>query len=143
MTELGPEPTDQEPRALVIKAALQAGMAPGVPVYDLDEVPGAEAGSSADPATPPRYVWFELSRRWVEKKRLGGWVSVPGGALATHYHAPSVTGVRELRRRVTAVLEGQAYDLPDGDTVGPFEFEDDGAAVARDGGWSAFDDWTY
>ncbi|HEY9354188.1 MAG TPA: hypothetical protein VIP28_13090 [Nocardioides sp.] len=137
------EPTDQEPRAIVIKAALQAGMAPGVPALEVDEVPQAESGASPDPSTPPRYVWFELGRRWVEKKRLGGWVSVPGGSLTTHYHAPSITGIRDLRRRVTAQLEGKAFDLPDGDTVGPFDFEDEGDAVPRDGGWSAFDSWTY
>ena len=137
------EPTDQEPRALVIKAALQAGMATGVPVLEADEVPQTEAGASPSPETPPRYVWFEIGRRWVDKTRLGGWVSVPGGWLTTHYHAPSITGIRELRRRVTAVLEGHAFDLPDDDTVGPFAFEDEGDAVPRDGGWSAFDSWTF
>lgn len=138
--------TDQETLAVAIKAAIAAAIAAeplNVPVYDIDEVPGTPGGPGGTSGTlPPRYVANDVSRRWEEKQTAGGVVSVPGGALATHYRGPNVTDVRKLRRVVTARLEARSIDLPDGDTV-TFEFEFEGDLTFVDAGWSGFDTWTF
>jgi hypothetical protein len=131
--------TEQEPRAKVIKAAIQAALPASVKVYEIDEVPGTTGGPEAS-STPTRYVTFELSRRWHPERR-GDADTVPAISLTTHYRAANVTDGRVLRRCVTEALEGRAYDLPDGDTIGPFAFEFDDGFGYVDGGWSAFDGW--
>jgi hypothetical protein len=130
---------DQEPRALAVKAAIAAAMPAGVNVYDIDEVPNTPGGPTG--TMPTRYVALDLSRRWHPERR-GDADVIPAWALVTHYRAPNVTSGRELRRRVTEALEDRAYDLPDGDTVGPFVFDFDDGFSYVDGGWSAFDGWT-
>ena len=129
--------SDQQPRAVAIKAAIAAVLPAGVAVYEVDEVPGTNGNTS----TPPtRYVTFELSRRWHPERR-GNAVVIPGFALATHYRAPYIPLGRGLRALVTGALENRAYPLPDGDTVGPFSFEFDNDFVYVDGGWTTFDTW--
>lgn len=132
--------TALEPRAVAIKAAIAAELPSGVSVYDVDEVPGTNGGPSAS-SPPVRYVSFELTRRYVAKRSAGGWVTVPGFALTTHYRAANVTDCRNLCDRTTEALENRAYDLPDGDTVGPFSFEFDDQPDYVEGGWSAFTTW--
>lgn len=129
----------QEPRALVIKAAIVAEVASKVVVGDMDEIPGTDGGPAAS-APPAWYVGIDLSRRW-HPERLGDADVVPGWALTTHYRAPNITDLRTLRDGVTAALEDRALDLPDGDTLGPFSFQFDGGPRYIDGGWSDFDTW--
>jgi hypothetical protein len=133
------EAREQEPRAQVIKDAIQAALPAGVKVFEVDEVPGTEGGPSG--TTPTRYVTFDLSRRWHPERR-GDADMIPGWALVTHYRAPNVTDGRKLRDCVTEALEGRAYDLPNGDTIGPFDPDFDDGFSHVDGGWSAFDGWT-
>ena len=131
--------SDQEPRAIVIKAAIIAEAPASAVVGDLDEIPGTKGGPSAT-APPARYIAFELTRRWHPERR-GDADLITGWAVATHYHAPNLSDVRLLRKCVTAALEGRAYDVPGGDTIGPFSFEDDGGFDFVDGAWSGFDTW--
>lgn len=134
--------SDQDPRAVAILAAIQAELPAGVTAYEADEVPGT-AGGPTGSALPSRYVTIELSRRWHPEKR-GDADMIPGFALTTHYRAPSIAGVggcRDLRKAVTAALEGRAYSLLDGDTIGPFSFEFDGGINYVAEGWSGFDTW--
>ncbi|MGH3996679.1 MAG: hypothetical protein ACRDTJ_04370 [Pseudonocardiaceae bacterium] len=133
--------SDQEVLATAIKAAIQAELPAGVTVYDVDEVPGATGSSDSGP-TPARYVTIELSRRWHPERR-GDADMIHGGALTTHYRAPNVTLARALRKAVTAGLENRAYDLPDGDTVGPFSHQFDNGFLQAAEGWSAFDLWNF
>lgn len=130
--------SDREAAVVAIKAAIAAELPASVPVYELDEVPGTTGGPTG--TTPAKYVTIDLSRRWVAKRRLGGEVTIPGGALATHYRGPNISVVGTLREGAKAALEARSHDLPDGDTV-EFEFEDDGGLVFVDGGWTSFDTW--
>ena len=135
--------TDQGPRVIAVLAAIQAELPVGVTVYEADQVPGT-AGGPADEPLPARYVTIELSRRWHSGRR-GDADMVPGWALTTHYRAPMRSGegsASALRKAVTAALENRAYDLPDGDTIGPFSFEIDGGMKYVAEGHSGFDTWT-
>ena len=132
--------SNQEPQAVAIKAAIQAGLPAGVTVYDVDEVPGATGGASG--TTPARYVTIELSRRWHPERR-GDADMIHGGALTTHYRAANVTLCRNLREAVTAALEDRAYDLTGGDTVGPFSHQFDNGFIYAAEGWSTFDLWKF
>lgn len=132
--------TDQETRAVVLKAAMNAELPASAAAYEVDEVPGT-TGGPGNGTTPTRYVTYELSRRWHPERR-GDADVIPGWALTTHYRAPSVSDVRELRRCIVASLENRAFDLPDGDTFGPFSFEFDGGIEFIAGAWSGFDTWT-
>lgn len=130
---------DQEPRAVALIAAINAELPASARAYDADQVPGTEGGPSG--TIPIRYVTVELSRRWHGNDR-GDADMVPLFSLTTHYRAPSVTDARTLRTAVTRAVQGRAYDLPDGDTVGPCSFEFDGGIQFIAGGWSGFDSWT-
>jgi hypothetical protein len=133
--------SDQEPLAVAIKAAIQAELPAGVNVYDVDEVPGATGSSNSDP-TPARYVTIELGRRYNANEPSNA-DTVELGALTTHYRAANVTLCRNLRKAVTAALENRAYDLPGGDTVGPFSHQFDNGFIYAADGWSAFDLWNF
>lgn len=132
--------SDQEAQATAIKAAIQAELPTGVTVYDVDEVPGSTGGP---PGTlPARYVTIEPSRRWHPERR-GDADMIRGGALTTHYRAANVTLCRNLREAVTAALEGRAYGIPGGDTVGPFSHQFDNGFIYAAEGWSTFDLWKF
>lgn len=130
--------TDQQPRAVALKAAFAAVLPTTIKAFEVDEVPGSDGGPTGTP--PAKYVVFELTRRWVPKG-AGDRVTVPGWAVVTHYRATNVPDIRNLRRFVTQALEDRALDLPDGDTFGPFSHEFDGDLVYVAEGWSAFDTW--
>ena len=130
----------QEALATAIKAAIQAELPAGVTVYDVDEVPNTNGGPSG--TLPARYVTIEVSRRWHPERR-GDADMIHGGALTTHYRAANVTLCRALREAVTAALEDRAYDLPGGDTVGPFSHQFDNGFIYAAEGWSTFDLWKF
>jgi hypothetical protein len=137
------EAADRAPRAEAILAAIQAKLPAGTTAYEADMVPGATGGPSAE-SLPARYVTIELSRSWHSDRR-GDADMIPAWALTTHYRAPVKSGegsVSALRKAVTAALENQPYDLPNGDTLGPFSFEIDGGIRFVADGWSGFDTWT-
>ncbi|WP_418061790.1 hypothetical protein [Pimelobacter simplex] len=135
---------DLQPLANTIKAAIQTELGSLAVAYDVDDVPGTSGGSDPSGTPPVQHVEIALNRRDALPTRRGsGVVSVADYELATRCHADSIADVRELRRRVGVALEGRAYDLPDGATVGPFvyalgEREDDDAT-----GWFASDHWTF
>jgi hypothetical protein len=131
---------DPEACAAAIKAAIAAQMPAGVPVYEVDEVPGSAGGPSG--TAPAKYVTFELGRRWHPEKR-GDADMIPGGSLTTHYRAANVSDVRNLLERVQTALENRAYNLPGGDTVGPFSFQFDEEPDYVAEGWSAFVIWNF
>jgi len=143
----------QEPTATAIKTALAAAVADitvtvnGVdvpcPVWDYDEIPGDAEGTTPG-ALPKIYVVVDLSRRLNSTTRFSGAVMVPLHRLGTRYCADTVSNVRELRRRITAVLESQiiADTTPTG--IGPFAFEAESEAIHRDTlGFTGVDDWTF
>lgn len=131
---------DPRPRADAIKAAIAAQVPIGVSVYEVDEVPDSLGGPSG--TTPARYVTFELGRRWHPGRR-GGADTVPGGALTTHCRAANVNDVRDLVLAVTTALENRIYDLPDGDTIGPFSFQFDEEPAYAAEGWAAYVIWNF
>ncbi len=134
--------SDQEVLATAIKAAIAAELPTAVAVYDVDEVPGTAGGPTSSTGNPPsKYVTIQMSRRWHPERR-GDADMIHGGALTTHYYAQNVTVCRDLRAAVTAALENRAYDLPGGDTVGPFSHQFDGEP-AYAAGWSAYDLWKF
>lgn len=136
------EVTDQDPRLDAILAAIQAELPAGTSAYEADQVPGT-AGGPGDEPLPARYVTAELSRRWHSGGR-GDADMIPGWALTTHYRSPMKSGegsASALRKAVIAALENRAYDLPDGDTIGPFSFGIDGGMNYVAEGWSGFDTW--
>lgn len=138
------EAADQAPRVDAILAAIQEKLPVGTTVYEADLVPGAAGGGASAESLPYRYVTIELSRSWHSDRR-GDADMIPAWALTTHYRAPTKSGegsVSDLRKAVTAALENRAFDLPDGDTVGPFSFEIDGGIRFVADGWSGFGTWT-
>lgn len=136
---------DQEPRAAAIKAAIVTQMLPGIPVYDVDEVPGAIGSNDPDGTPPARYVSIEVSRVFASAatSRISTDVMLVPGAVTTHYRGPEVTDVRELRRRTVAALESRIYDVAGGEHIGPFVFEIDGGLLTAAEGWSGWDSWTF
>lgn len=136
---------EQKARTDAIKAAIATTMEPGVPVYGVDEVPGA-IGSSDPGGTPPaRYVIVEVSRSYDDPntRRLGGDVMLVPGAVTTHYRGPAVGDVQALRDDVTTALENRIHDVADGEHIGPFVFEIDGGLLTSAEGWSGFDAWSF
>lgn len=134
---------NQEPRAAAIKAAIATEMPAGVPVYDVDEVPGAIGSNDPDGTPPARYVSIEVSRSFTATRRLSEDVMLVPGAVTTHYRGPEVSDVRELRRRTVAALENRIYDVASGEHIGPFVFEIDGGLLTSAEGWSGWDTWQF
>jgi hypothetical protein len=135
---------DHEPIATAIKAAIQAELDDKATAYDVDEVPGTEGGSTPGNQRPQQHVEIEFARVDAEpSRRASGEVTIPDLELTTRYHADSIMSVRELRRRVGLALEGRAYDLPDGGTVGPFDFALGEPVQPDDTGWVAADHWVF
>ncbi|TQK73364.1 hypothetical protein [Nocardioides sp. SLBN-35] len=135
---------DEEPIATAIKAAIQTELDDKATAYDVDEVPGTVGGNAPSSTPPDQHVEIEFARVDAEpSRRASGDVSIPDRELTTRYHAGSSTSVRELRRRTGIALEGRAYDLPDGDTVGPFRFVLGEPVQPDDTGWVAADHWVF
>lgn len=110
--------TEQE-QATAILAAINAAIGPGATAYEYDKIPGANGNAGTEPA---QYVAVALSRRYVDNRRFGGSVMLPGGRLETRYAAKSITNARNMRRLVTAAIEDTTLTGPGGE-VGPFTFE--------------------
>lgn len=135
---------DHEPIAVAIKAAIQAELPAGVTAYDVDDVPGAIGGSKPSGAAPQCHVTIEFARvDAFPSRRFSDDVTIPDLELTTRAHADSVANVRELARRVAIALEGRAYALPSGDTVGPFRFVLGEPIEDDDTGWVGASHWTF
>lgn len=134
---------DQQPLANAIKSAIQAQLPAGVNVYEKDEVPGAAHGRVPNGQIPPAFVSISLGRDPLGTKRASGEVTVPVHLLLTRCHGGNLVTVRELRRRVAAALEDQAYPLPSGDTIGPFVYRIGEPEEDDDLGWFVLDHWSF
>lgn len=134
---------DQQPLADAIKDAIQAQLPAGVTVYEKDEVPGTAHGRVPGEKVPAAFVTISLGRDPLGTKRSSGEVSVPVHLLLTRCQAANLISVRELRRCVAAALEDQAYDLPSGDTVGPFVYRIGEPEEDDDLGWFVLDHWSF
>ena len=132
--------SDQEPRAAAIKAAIDAALPSEVSVFDLDDVPGTNGNPGT---TPQKYVVVEVSRRWVAARRFGGDVMVPGGAVATHYRADTITNARELRRRTAAGIENVPLATAGGDPFTCSFSQDAGIEYIKGVGYAGFDLWNF
>ena len=125
-------------QAVAILAVLNAAIAPAV-AYEPGKVPGTNGNAGTEPA---KYVLVSLSRRYVDSRRAGGDVMLPGGRLGTRYIAKSVADGRNMRRLVTAVLENQVITTDAGE-VGPFTFETSDPFQSDESYQVATDTWTF
>lgn len=131
--------TDQEPIAAAILTALNAALPSWADAYDTDGVPGT-IGSDIPGPTPTSCVVIRLYRIKTGSARGGGAYMVPGFFLDTAYRAQNVATCRELRRRVSAVLENQVIGA-----YGPFVFNDESTPIDDDPDWTfhGCDTWSF
>ena len=125
-------------QAEAILEALNTALA-GRAAYEYSKVPGSNGNTGTE---PDKYVVVALSRRYVDSRRAGGSVMLPGGRLETRYVAKSLTDARNMRRLVTAALEDVTLTTTAGE-VGPFTFESAEAFRPDETYQVGSDTWTF
>lgn len=129
--------TEKE-QATAILAALNAALAPAV-AYDYSKVPGAYGNEGS---RPKMFAVVDISRKFEDKRRTSGEVSIDGYRIGVRYVAKSTNDARNMRTLTTGVLEDKILSTESGE-IGPFAFESSEAIVPDDGYQSGSDVFTF
>lgn len=126
-----------ETQAAAVLAALNADLPVGRKAYDIDEVPSP---------FPESYLEVSVTRRYAEYAGASSRRACEAWRVTTRSVGHrSVTNVREMHRRATAVLEGARLTV-DGSLTSPIQFETEDP-VGPDGDstewFSGLISWTY